>query len=72
LGSTEIYPFTSQSEIVTDITSTGKTLKANKLRVLKDGNILKSSACILISKKSLKNKPKKEIILRLLKKIKTF
>jgi len=72
LGSTEIYPFTSQSEIVTDITSTGKTLKANKLRALKDGNILKSSACILISKKSLKNKPKKEIILRLLKKIKKF
>jgi ATP phosphoribosyltransferase len=72
LGSTEIYPYTSQSEIITDITSTGKTLKANKLRVLKDGNILKSSACILISKKSLKNKPKKEIILRLLKKIKKF
>ena len=72
LGSTEIYPFTSQSEIVTDITSTGKNLKANKLRALKDGNILKSSACMLISKKSLKNKQKKEIILRLLKKIKTF
>ena len=72
LGSTEIYPFTSQSEIVTDITSTGKTLKANKLRALKDGNILKSSACMLISKKSLKNKQKKEIILKLLKKIKKF
>jgi len=62
LGSTEIYPFTSQSEIVTDITSTGKTLKANKLRALKDGNILKSSACMLISKKSLKNKQKKKKI----------
>jgi len=72
LGSTEIYPFTSQSEIVTDITSTGKTLKANKLRALKDGNILKSSACMLISKKSLKNKQKKKIILKLLKKIKKF
>jgi len=56
LGSTEMYPFTDQAEIITDITSTGATLKANKLRNLKDGSILKSSACLLVSKKSLKNK----------------
>jgi ATP phosphoribosyltransferase len=70
LGSTEIYPFTNQSEIITDITSTGATLKANSLRMLKDGNILKSSACVLISKKSLMAKKKKKIILNLLNKIK--
>ena len=70
LGSTEMYPFTDQSEIITDITSTGATLKANKLRVLKDGDILKSSACILVSKKSLRDKYKKEAIKKLLNKIK--
>jgi ATP phosphoribosyltransferase len=70
LGSTEIYPFTNQSEIITDITSSGATLKANNLRVLKDGDILKSSACILVSKKSLKAKNKRKIILKLLNKIK--
>ena len=70
LGSTEIYPFTDQSEIITDITSSGATLKANNLRVLKDGDILKSSACILVSKKSLKAKNKRKIILKLLNKIK--
>ena len=69
LGSTEIYPFTDQSEIITDITSSGATLKANNLRVLKDGNILKSSACILVSKKSLKDKNKNKIITSLLKKL---
>jgi ATP phosphoribosyltransferase len=69
LGSTEIYPFTNQSEIITDITSTGATLKANNLRILKDGNILKSSACILVSKKSLRKKNKKKIISNLLKKL---
>jgi len=69
LGSTEIYPFTDQSEIITDITSSGATLKANNLRVLKDGNILKSSACILVSKKSLKDKNKKNLLLSLLKKL---
>jgi ATP phosphoribosyltransferase len=68
LGTTEIYPFTNQSEIITDITSSGATLKANNLRVLKDGNILKSSACILVSKKSLKDKNKKKIMASLLKK----
>ncbi len=52
LGATEIYPFTGSSEIITDITSTGATLKANKLRVLKDGIILNSQACLMTSKKS--------------------
>ena len=51
LGATEIYPFTGSSEIITDITSTGATLKANKLRILKDGIILNSQACLMISKK---------------------
>ena len=51
LGATETYPFIGSSEIITDITSTGKTLKDNNLRVLKDGCILSSRACLLISKK---------------------
>ena len=53
LGATETYPFIGSSEIITDITSTGKTLEDNNLRVLKDGLILKSSACLMISKKKL-------------------
>ncbi len=52
LGATETYPFIGSSEIITDISSTGKTLADNNLRVLKDGLILKSSACLLISKKA--------------------
>jgi len=54
LGATETYPFTGSSEIITDITSTGETLRANDLRFLKDGIILESQACLLISKKSKK------------------
>ncbi len=50
LGATETYPFTGSSEIISDITSTGETLSANNLRVLKDGIILSSSACLLFSK----------------------
>ena len=52
LGATETYPFIGSSEIITDISSTGKTLNDNNLRVLKDGLILESKACLLVSKKS--------------------
>ena len=55
LGATETYPFIGSSEIITDITSTGKTLDDNNLRVLKDGLILKSTACLLFSKKKKYN-----------------
>jgi|TARA_B110000046_G_scaffold146349_1_gene153667 ATP phosphoribosyltransferase len=51
LGATETYPFIGSSEIITDITSTGKTLVDNNLRVLKDGMILKSTACLFVAKK---------------------
>ena len=51
LGATETYPFIGSSEIITDITSSGKTLVDNNLRVLKDGMILKSTACLFIAKK---------------------
>jgi len=51
LGATETYPFIGSSEIITDITSTGKTLADNNLRVLKDGLILNSNACLFVAKK---------------------
>ena len=51
LGATETYPFIGSSEIITDITSTGKTLADNNLRVLKDGMILSSTACLFTAKK---------------------
>ena len=62
LGATEAYPFTGSAELITDITSSGETLKANNLRVLKDGEILKSQACIFSSKKNSKKKGLKNLI----------
>ena len=63
LGATEAYPFTGSSEIITDITSTGETLSANNLRVLKDGLILKSEACMMRSKSA----PKSSILYKIVK-----
>ncbi len=65
LGATEIYPFTGSSEIITDITSTGATLKANNLRILKDGIILHSQACLMTSKKNRKIKTLKSVLNKL-------
>ena len=62
LGSTEVSPFTGTAEIISDITSTGTTLKANNLRVLKDGAILKSQACMMFSKLSSKKKGIKKLL----------
>ena len=47
LGATEIYPFTGSANLITDISSSGETIKSNNLRILKDGEILKSQACVL-------------------------
>tara|TARA_A100001234_G_scaffold219878_1_gene231637 strand:- start:1276 stop:1968 length:693 start_codon:yes stop_codon:yes gene_type:complete len=68
LGATEAYPFTGSSEIISDITSTGETLKANNLRILKDGEILKSEACMMISKSSKSKKELRKIVKLLSKK----
>ena len=62
LGSTEVAPFTGTAEIISDITSTGATLKANNLRILKDGEILKSQACLMQSRLSTKKLGIKKII----------
>ena len=62
LGATEVYPFTGSANLITDISSTGKTIKSNNLRILKDGEILKSQACVFSSKKSFSKKGLKNII----------
>ena len=67
LGATEAYPFTGSSEIITDITSTGETLTANNLRILMDGKILRSQACMMVSKPS-NNKTGLRKIVKLLSK----
>ena len=61
MGSTEVAPFTSGSEIITDITSSGATLAANNLKILNDGYILKSELCMFIGKSSFKNQGVKKL-----------
>ncbi len=47
LGATEGAPAAGQADIIVDITSTGSTLTANHLKILSDGVILRSQACLV-------------------------
>jgi ATP phosphoribosyltransferase len=49
LGATEGTPAAGAAELIVDITTTGTTLKANGLKVLEDGVILKSQAHLVAS-----------------------
>ncbi|HHG89459.1 MAG TPA: ATP phosphoribosyltransferase [Devosia sp.] len=49
LGATEAAPASGAADLIVDITSTGSTLRANGLRVLEDGVILKSEASLVVS-----------------------
>ena len=51
LGATEGAPAAGQADIIVDITSTGSTLRANHLKILSDGVILKSEACLVRARK---------------------
>ena len=62
LGSTELMPATNSAMLISDIVSSGLTMKQNILRPLNDGEILKSQACLFSSKKSKKKKGIKSLI----------
>jgi ATP phosphoribosyltransferase len=52
LGATEGAPAAGSADIIVDITSTGSTLRANHLKILDDGVILRSQACLGVALKA--------------------
>lgn len=50
VGATEATPAAGTAELIVDIATTGTTLRANHLKVLEDGLILKSQAHLLASR----------------------
>jgi ATP phosphoribosyltransferase len=48
-GATEGAPASGSAELIVDITSTGRTLADNGLKVLDDGLIMRSEACLVAS-----------------------
>ena len=62
LGATENSVEISKADFITDLSSSGETLRQNNLKIIDDGVILKSSACLFAAKNSLKNKEVKKIL----------
>ncbi|MEI7473482.1 MAG: ATP phosphoribosyltransferase [bacterium] len=58
-GATEVTPQLGLADVIVDITSTGSTLKSNKLKII--GNILKSQA-VIIGRPGIQEEEKNEII----------
>ena len=67
-GATEITPRLGLSDVVVDITSSGSTLKSNKLRII--DKILESTAVVIANRElNDSKKDKTEVVLRALKSV---
>lgn len=56
-GTLEVAPTIGYADLIVDLVSTGTTLRDNRLRVLEDGLILKSQACLIANRAALKSRP---------------
>jgi ATP phosphoribosyltransferase len=56
-GTLEIAPTIGYADLIADLVSTGTTLRDNRLRVLDDGLILESQACLIANRTALKARP---------------
>jgi ATP phosphoribosyltransferase len=56
-GTLEIAPTIGYADLITDLVSTGTTLRDNRLKCLVDGQILASQGCLIANRDSLKNNP---------------
>lgn len=56
-GTLEIAPTIGYADLITDLVSTGTTLRDNHLKRLEDGEILSSQACLIANRAVLKKMP---------------
>ena len=56
-GTLEIAPTIGYADLITDLVSTGTTLRDNHLKRLEDGEILSSQACLIANRAALKDNP---------------
>lgn len=63
-GTLEIAPTIGYADAIVDLVSTGTTLRDNRLRVLEDGLILESQACLIANREALKTRPEVLVVAR--------
>ena len=54
-GTLEIAPTIGYTDLIVDLVSSGTTLRDNRLRVIEDGRILESQACLIANRDTLIN-----------------
>ena len=55
-GTLEIAPTIGYADLIVDLVSTGTTLRDNRLKLLQDGLVLRSQACLLAGRAALKQR----------------
>ena len=65
-GTLEIAPTIGYADLITDLVSTGTTLRDNHLKRLEDGEILSSQACLIANRTILRENPRALAIARTL------
>jgi len=56
-GTLEIAPTIGYADVIVDLISSGTTLRDNRLKVIEDGLILRSQACLIANRQALKERP---------------
>ena len=56
-GATEAAPVLGYADLIADITETGTTLRENRLKVVAGTTILRSQACLVASRRALRQNP---------------
>jgi ATP phosphoribosyltransferase len=57
-GAMEAAPLTDTADMIVDITETGTTLRENHLKLLNDGVVLRSQACLIGNTRLLRQEPR--------------
>jgi ATP phosphoribosyltransferase len=66
-GGVEAAPGVGFADVVVDVTSTGTTLKENRLKVLRNGTVFQSHACLVGNRRALaEHREKRELTRRIL------
>lgn len=58
-GALEAAPMMGYADMISDLTSTGTTLRENRLKMIAGGTIVKSEACLIGNRRRLKSDPAK-------------
>jgi ATP phosphoribosyltransferase len=56
-GTLEVAPVIGYADLITDLVSSGQTLRDNRLRLLNDGTILRSQAALIANRAALQSRP---------------